>query len=51
MRPTILPEIIHTCGGGEREAYACEKRFFEETCKIRVPAKYRPKTDCEKPCG
>jgi len=49
LASTILHELVHKCGGNEREAYGCEKRFYGGSCSFEVPDKYKPK--CPKPCG
>ena len=51
LASTMLHEIVHTCGGDQIEAYACEKRFYGDTCRFPVPRKFRPPPDCPEPCG
>jgi RHS repeat-associated protein len=52
LESTIMHEAIHGCGQrGEVEPYACEVRFYSETCRLVVPPQYRPKCENEKPCG
>jgi hypothetical protein len=49
---TILHEVVHACGGGERAAYACERRFIpQEACQARTPERYLPNPEEPCPCG
>jgi RHS repeat-associated protein len=52
LESSILHETVHRCGqGNEIEPYACEKRFYSETCRFKTPEKYEPKCPRDKPCG
>ena len=51
LASTVLHEVVHTCGGSETDSYACEKRFYKDTCRFQTPSKYQPKPECPNPCG